>query len=503
MGTDFLSCGSIARLFFGRISWGVLRSLNIHQLLCGYRELMRQSPPCRRRPLTLWICLVQGVSGGSPSEQAVDSPRVTNTRICVSRSPKMTRKEGSSVGKDYWNWSCVTKKNYESHWTSRFWIPLDETGFELLRSVAATKPYYRRGIWTRRGAAFVDFIRRSGGHSWALTTGTETIRPNYIPVLSRSRRLTKPAESGKVLSDFEAYQVLHGSLSSDEWMRLTSIDESSFERCALAYVELGTIISSYFTEPYGLVDTSIQDAIANLMSSREAGNIKYRRRMWTVGCLLQHSGALTERLAEFCIKKLGYSPPHRRSTLQCLKEYPRESLSERDTSSKMYLLKQTLSGLPVVSAKEFAKLTQSEMEDHGICDRRCVAEKASAVPLGQSWGKSWTKSHVTAAEPVQGTGVVDGTLRKRNPSEEHFRMVKKKATESQTGMLRCNARRFDKLCLQPTNTLQRLERLVNNHPESAVSAGFVDTFAEVVWKEYGPLLSPPLDRCLMDNHLTN
>ncbi|EZG43267.1 hypothetical protein GNI_179170 [Gregarina niphandrodes] len=338
----------------------------------------------RRSAWALWTCFVQGVPG-TVSARAVSTTNVGPADVGTTNdgptsdgrlgyrqsqfasetcSVPETGEGGwylTDVDEVGWDWSSVSEKDYELYWISRFWLPLDKRGFDLLESRVSARPCVRRTAWISRGAAFAGVVLKRGvRHPWALAAGARPARPNYIPSVGRRRRGDIPDLMGKERSDFEAYQVLHGSIPREAWMRLTTIDTRSFERCRLAYVELACIISAYFSSPYGVVDVSIKDAIDCVVPSTKTN----RHRYWTVGCLLQHSGASIKRLAEFCVMKLCYNPIGRRYALQCLRPYTRTSPSRRSDSARLDILNSRLSALPVVLAKTFAQLTQKQVSDY-------------------------------------------------------------------------------------------------------------------------------------------
>ncbi|EZG43163.1 hypothetical protein GNI_184400 [Gregarina niphandrodes] len=356
-------------------------------------------------------------------------------------------------------------------------------------------------------------------------------------------------------------------------MRLKTIGRQSFVQCGLAYVELGAIISGYFEYPYGIIDERVYRAVRDMMFVKDAKyntsprdvksqmqmtQTRMRRCHWIVGCLLQHAGADTTRLAQFCIKELEYNPRSctQYPLLQCLAPQVRVFCTEKDTPERLSILEAILAKLPVVSAKEYAQLTQDQLNDD-------MRQTAALEPLIQKdWDKAsaecepaevdftagvGSEQHQGHRYPTCSRGVVDQNplSRKRQIPQECSHLTKKKGTEGGSGSIfgevdqcvsgawtqpaavlpaadvpvvavsiagnvshpgcvlprdRVATQFFYEMSQQPSTSpaIQQLERLVNHDQGSVVDDAFVNAFAEAVWKEYGPLLSPPMDHLMAD-----
>ncbi|EZG43162.1 hypothetical protein GNI_184390 [Gregarina niphandrodes] len=294
------------------------------------------------------------------------------------------------------------------------------------------------------------------------------------------------------------------------------------------------------------------------MPSKNMIQPKMRRRHWIVGCLLQHAGADTTRLARFCVKELEYNPRSctKYPLLQCLAPQVRVSSSKKDTLERLSILEAILAKLPVVSAKEYAQLTQDQLND----DMRQTATAGALTlePLIQDeWGAALTECETdftggtgpeceTDFTGGMGPELFNETVSSRQIQQEHPpHLAKRKGIEGGSGSSLDGAGqsvlgawgqsvvdaptvevpmveggdllmaggvshsacvvRCDKTAGQPSKapTIQQLERLVNQDQGTVVDDRFMDTFAEAVWKEYGPLLVPPMDHLMaeLDHYL--
>ncbi|EZG43268.1 hypothetical protein GNI_179060 [Gregarina niphandrodes] len=437
-----------------------------------------------------------------------------------------------------WDWTSIPEQEYESYWMSRFWVPLDDKGFDLLKGRISASAGLRSVQWRATGVAFLKSLLSSGlAQPWSLVE--QLVRPNYIPVIAKRRRAAHLARN-----DFEAYQWLHRSMSQKAWMKLRTVGPKSFERCSLAYVELASIISAYYQSPYGLVDLEIQAIINSVFACSKAIHRQRRRSLWTVGCLLQHAKASIRPLIEFCVYQLGYNPgwSKEKPLFQFTRPFPRLWASKKSPAIRLRLLAKLLMGLPVISAQRFATLTGEELND-------CISHPAwlaSVPPLDQEGcppasveclATEGVATEGVATEGVateQDVGRVPGTgpipllvlveylrrgvanrtamTQKRKNQQEHSPVAKKKVGLNGAEILvpeawlqpmvdipsmshsgPCNDLMEIRQQSRNIPAIRQLQELVNNYPESGVNSGLLDAFAEITWKEYESVLSPLLD----------
>ncbi|EZG78464.1 hypothetical protein GNI_035880 [Gregarina niphandrodes] len=325
-------------------------------------------PVARRRPLSWISCWVLAMHPGALHSSAEITPPESSARSTTEwwRSP-LTDPSSSEEADPRNNCPCYG----EASWLSRYWLPLEEADFERLKPVISLRPKDRRVQWKKVGK---KFGARSGGldvRQWSLVRAD--LRPVYIPVLSDMTKLGKRGllTAGNVMAEnrrqFAAYRMIHGSLDVQQWARLRSVDESTFEQCGLAYVELAGIISLYFQAPYGLVDQYVTNQVAAEIVTTNCGP---QLRNWITGCLLQHSGVPVARLEDFCLTQLHYNPPwnaKRPKALECLRSLSvsaKEVLNrgQKSIEDRRQLLRQRLAGLPTVTAAEFGRLTQRKLD---------------------------------------------------------------------------------------------------------------------------------------------
>ncbi|EZG43270.1 hypothetical protein GNI_178850 [Gregarina niphandrodes] len=367
-----------------------------------------------RRSFSLWPCVVLSVSEGSPAGGDSSDASGPTSQVALDCWTGGDPPDG-------WDWSRVSGNDYESYWINRFEVPLDKEGFDFLRLRVSSKALCRRKEWVLRGPLLAATVNKPGydAESWSLVEAG-SIRPSYIPVLPRRRAANIPVQATGMQTDFGAYRALHGTLSRQAWGRLRTIEPKVFEKCALAYVELGAIISRYFESPYGLVDFRVKAWVRATMQCRRPR--PRRVRHWILGCLLQHSGASLQQLGEFCVKNLAYNPSaplSSRRVLLCLRSQPKMSSRQRSPELRLRLLEQILHGLPEVSVRKFGTLTQRALNE---------ALQPGFRKNTPCSGKKFLARRTGSLSPVPEILTTSGTLTSHQPLTE----VRMAATESMT-----------------------------------------------------------------------
>ncbi|EZG75641.1 hypothetical protein GNI_046170 [Gregarina niphandrodes] len=302
----------------------------------------------------------------------------------------------------------------EMDWFGSFWRPLKVDEFEAItgqmpaeswkrvtqwRSLAnqlkASDSKFDPALWTWIGCerklyalytptlprltTFGDELFRWNANAGAgsdLNARVETVPGADLP--------EKNASSRGARFDYDAYCKLRSTLSETGWKSLRRVTPAAFDKCNLAYVEVGAAISECFEEPYGAVDPQVRKSVVGKLG---CGLQSVRLRNWLTGCLLQHAeGSLTD-LAVFCAHVLKFAPLSGRirepgglhdpvavaeahlqvglrcKKLECLRDgYLKfDEYAERFDSgdeTRLELWKQRLANQPTVSVSSFGEMQQ-------------------------------------------------------------------------------------------------------------------------------------------------
>ncbi|EZG78470.1 hypothetical protein GNI_035750 [Gregarina niphandrodes] len=251
----------------------------------------------------------------------------------------------------------------EARWVPRYWRPLGEDEYFTLRGSMTGLAAHRRKRWRTLSRLFSTEL---DWDDWTMVSRDGRTRPLYIPTLtSAGKALPRELEHSFATNPFAAYRVVYSSLTEQEWKRLKTVSLEDFQRCKLAFVELGAIISTFFDDPYGMVDQYLTDKIVEAM---RIGPTSGRIRFWIAGCLLQHSGVSIDHLCEFCITKLNYDPFFKRydtRPLECLeKRHVVHAIPQDDggVDGRLQDLRARIRRLPEVSVTEYAHLSKEELD---------------------------------------------------------------------------------------------------------------------------------------------
>ncbi|EZG66896.1 hypothetical protein GNI_074220 [Gregarina niphandrodes] len=303
-------------------------------------------------------------------------------------------------------------EDVEKRWMLEYWRPLGRKEYDVLASRVERGPGVEQGpganlavsnLLTRTRDVKVG---REGSSSGTMTEASnpqvldQSPWPVYVPTLSvltwlakRHRRRTRPS----VFNDkFLAYRALHDSIPEPVWWRMRTVGLEHFARCALAYVELGAIISYYYLSPYGLVGSDVGKYVAKQLRS----NLGSRKpRNWIVGCLLQHAQAPLEKLIEFCTAQLEFNPAppvQNNRQLECIKRSA-SYFARRGTCPKK-LLRNNLRNLPTVTIAEFALIKSVSVDGKSIATTPARSPSKARRQTNAATNAAGTRATGTGAE---------------------------------------------------------------------------------------------------------
>ncbi|EZG43183.1 hypothetical protein GNI_183520 [Gregarina niphandrodes] len=159
-------------------------------------------------------------------------------------------------------------------------------------------------------------------------------------------------------------------LSESEWQRLRSVEAADLWECTLVYVELAAIILLFADNPFGSV----------CEVAKAEWPLELVRRRWEVGCLLERSGALVEKLAKFCVQTLRYMSTPFHWALECLTIPDRVQYASRvryDAATARAAFQKRAKELYVtLTAPEFIRLW---VDRHSIIPKKDLVEKAGGI----------------------------------------------------------------------------------------------------------------------------
>ncbi|EZG76062.1 hypothetical protein GNI_045720 [Gregarina niphandrodes] len=335
-------------------------------------------------------------------------------RVKVHLAPELDDAElekAEVVGLGSWTpgwWKELSPIPPEVKWARQYWVPLDKDA-EDVRNVAV-----------------------------------------YVPSRVGVTKLT----SKLFRTSFDAYLALHETLSQESWRHLRTIGLEGFSSCDYHLLELGAIIAAYLPTPFGDVATPLREELYRVIELRKAGH-------WVTGCLLQHAakvaeggtdlqGAFVQRLVDFCINTLGYTPVAGAKPL-CLRtvEVLRPECVDRPALSKM----------PVERRRELL------MEQLAAVDR--YTNEFEAIKINARQFQAMTKNPVAwtrtpdsqTPSPVSWTRTEEVPAKKQKPlplddsdRADVEAMVEQIFRDNQSSLASCLDQCLDQCLTQTTNS---------------------------------------------------